>query len=330
MKKYHVYGLGNALVDYEYEVEASFLKEMNIDKGLMLLVDEARQAEIVEKLHGLGHKRNCGGSAANTLIAVAQLGGKGFYSCKVANDETGKFYFSDLKKEGLETNLKDGSLEEGTSGKCLILITPDADRTMNTYLGISQGFSTEQLDEKSITESEYLYIEGYLVTSPTGKEAATAARDIARKNGTKVSLTLSDPGVVEYFKSGFEEIIDGGVDLLFCNEAEAMSFTGADNFEQATVKLKEITKSLAITRGAQGAYIWDGEKEIQVLAPEVKAIDTNGAGDLFAGSFLYGITNGMSFGEAGKLACACSSKLVTQFGARLSKDQIQEVYAKMH
>lgn len=330
MKKYDVYGLGNALVDYEYEVETNFLQEMKIDKGLMLLVDEARQAEIVEKLHGLGHKRSCGGSAANTLIAVSQLGGKGFYSCKVADDETGNFYFKDLVKEGLSTNLKEGSLEVGTSGKCLILITPDADRTMNTYLGISQGFSKEQLVEQSIKDSEYVYIEGYLVTSPTGKEAAIAARDIARQNGTKVSVTLSDPGIVEYFKSGFEEIIEGGVDLLFCNEAEALSFSGSDNFEAAVAKLREVTKALAITRGSQGAYIWDGEKEIQVLAPEVKAIDTNGAGDLFAGSFLFGITNGLSYGQAGKLACACASKLVTQFGARLEKDQIQEVYARMH
>lgn len=330
MKKYHVYGLGNALVDYEFEVETDFLTQMKIDKGLMLLVDEARQAEIVEKLHGIGHKRSCGGSAANTMIALSQLGGKGFYSCKVANDETGQFYFKDLVKEGLSTNLKEGALESGTSGKCLILITPDADRTMNTYLGISQGFSKDQLDEHAIKESEYLYIEGYLVTSPTGKEAAITARDIARKNGTKVSLTLSDPGVVEYFKSGFEEIIEGGVDLLFCNEAEAMSFSGANNFEGAVAKLREITNALAITRGSQGAYIWDGEKEIQILAPEVKAIDTNGAGDLFAGSFLFALTNGNSYGAAGKLACACASKLVTQFGARLGKDQIQEVYAKMH
>ena len=140
---------------------------------------------------------------------------------------------------------------------------PDADRTMNTYLGISQGFSVAQLDEKSIIESDYVYIEGYLVTGPSGKEAAIAARDIARKNGTKVSLTLSDPGVVEYFKSGFEEIIGEGVDLLFCNEAEAMSFTGADTFEQATSKLKEISKTLAVTRGAQGAYLWDGEKKFK-------------------------------------------------------------------
>lgn len=329
MKKYDVYGLGNALVDYEYEVSTDFLEKMKIDKGLMLLVDEERQNEIVSNLHGIQHSRSCGGSAANTLIAISQLGGRGFYSCKVADDETGQFYLSDLKNEGLETNLSTQKLEEGISGKCLVLITPDADRTMNTYLGISQGFSKEQIIPESIAQSEYLYIEGYLVTSPTGKEAAIEARNIAMEKGTKVSITLSDPGVVEYFKSGFEDIIGKGVDLLFCNEAEAMAFSGTDNFEHAVAKLKEITKTLAITRGAQGAYIYDGNKEIEVLAPEVEAVDTNGAGDLFAGAFLYAITNGHSFGEAGKIACACSSKLVTQFGARLKKTQIKEIYSKM-
>lgn len=329
MKNYDVYGLGNALVDYEYEVSTEFLEKMKIDKGLMLLVDEDRQNEIVKNLHGIQHSRSCGGSAANTLIAISQLGGKGFYSCKVADDETGQFYLSDLKSEGLESNLCTQKLQEGISGKCLVLITPDADRTMNTYLGISQGFSKEQIVPESIAKSEYLYIEGYLVTSPTGKEAAIEAKKIAAEKGTKVSITLSDPGVVEYFKSGFEDIIGKGVDLLFCNEAEALAFSGTDNFEHAVAKLKEITKTMAITRGAQGAYIFDGNKEIEVLAPEVEAVDTNGAGDLFAGAFLYAITNGHSFGEAGKIACACSSKLVTQFGARLKKTQIKEIYSKM-
>src|SRR5690606_34991022 len=181
---------------------------------------EARQTELVNNLHGIQHKRSCGGSAANTLIAVAQLGGKGFYSCKVANDETGDFYTKDLLASGLETNLVDGR-ESGITGKCMVMITPDADRTMNTFLGITETFSEKELRTEQLKNSKYLYMEGYLVTSPTGKAAAIKARDVARSSGVKTALTFSDPGIVGFFKTGFEEMIGEGVDIIFCNEAEA-------------------------------------------------------------------------------------------------------------
>ncbi|MGB0452441.1 MAG: adenosine kinase [Bacteriovoracaceae bacterium] len=326
MKKYHVYGLGNALVDYEYEVEPEFLTKMSVDKGLMVLVDESRQQELVDKLHGIQHKRACGGSAANTCIAMAQLGGKSFYSCKVASDETGQFYYKDLKANNVATNLTSETLNEGVTGKCLVFVTPDADRTMNTHLGISQSFGVSEIVESAIAESEYLYIEGYLVTSPTGKEAAIKAKEIAEKHNVKTAITLSDPGVVEYFKSGFDEVIGDKVDLIFCNEAEACRYTNASNITEAFSALQKKAHQFAITMGSKGALLWDGTKEVDVIAPKVKAIDTNGAGDLFAGSFLYGITHGYSFGEAGKLACAEASELVQSFGARLQADKVKSVF----
>ncbi len=324
MAQYDVYGVGNALVDMEFEVTPDFLQEMNVQKGLMTLVDEDRQKELVNNLHGIQHKRSCGGSAANTLIAVAQMGGKGFYSCKVADDETGDFYTKDLLASGLESNLIDGR-QEGVTGKCLVMITPDADRTMNTYLGITETFSEAELKEDAIKNSKYLYMEGYLVTSPTGKAAAIKARDIARAAGVKVALTFSDPGIVGFFKTGFEEMIGDGVDMVFCNEEEAKSFTGSDDLATAFEVLKKVAKTFAITTGPAGAILWDGSKEIQVVAAPANAIDTNGAGDLFAGSFLYALSQGKSFGEAGKLACAASGTLVQQFGPRLKKEQAQEV-----
>lgn len=324
MAQYDVYGIGNALVDMEFEVTPDFLQEMNVQKGLMTLVDQARQSELVNNLHGIQHKRSCGGSAANTLIAVAQLGGNGFYSCKVADDELGDFYTKDLLASGLSTNLSDGRAS-GITGRCLVMITPDADRTMNTYLGITETFSEAELRPDSIKNSKYLYMEGYLVTSPTGKAAAIKARDLARANGVKVALTFSDPGIVGFFKTGFEEMIGEGVDIIFCNEAEAKSFTGTDDLKTAFEVMKKVAKTFVITTGAAGAILWDGSKEIQVVAAPVDAIDTNGAGDLFAGSFLYALTQGKTFGEAGKLACACSGKLVTQFGPRLKKEQTLEV-----
>lgn len=322
MKKYHVYGIGNALVDMEFEVENTFLEKMKVEKGLMTLVDQERQAELLNNLDGVSHARSCGGSAANTIIAVSQLGGNSFYSCKVANDETGEFYYKDLVGNGVTTNMGENR-EDGLTGKCMVLITPDADRTMNSFLGITETFSTNELVESELIDSEYLYIEGYLVTSPTGKAAAIKAREIAHANDIKVALTFSDPGIVGFFKEGFKEIIgDKKVDLLFCNESEAMSFTEADNIDIAINLLKSVAKSFAVTLGEKGAIVYDGEREIAVETKQVEAKDTNGAGDLFAGAFLYGITNGMEYHQAAKLACHCSSELVTKFGARLEKDQV--------
>lgn len=328
MKKYQVYGIGNALVDMEIEVSPKYLSEMGVEKGLMTLVDQQRQDQLLSKIDGHQHRRSCGGSAANTIIAVAQLGGKAFYSCKVANDEPGDFYLSDLRKNGVDTNLGD-QRPQGITGKCMVFVTPDADRTMNSFLGITETFSTNELNLDFLSQSEYLYMEGYLVTSATGKAAAIQAKEHARKNGVKVALTFSDPGIVGYFKSGFVEMIGDGVDLLFCNEAEALSFSGKSNFNEAVAELKKYTKSLAITRGPRGAYLLDGEKEIIIITKQVEAVDTNGAGDLFAGAFLWAITHGKSFAEAGELACRASSELVTRFGARLDKETLQTIKSSL-
>jgi sugar/nucleoside kinase (ribokinase family) len=328
MKKHHVYGIGNALVDMEIEVEPSFLSDKGIDKGRMTLVEQDRQEELLASVSGQVHKRSCGGSAANTMIAVSHLGGRGFYSCKVANDETGDFYFTNLVESGVQTNLHSGR-EPGITGKCMVFITPDADRTMNTFLGITQNFSNTDIINSELEDSEWLYMEGYLVTSPTGKEAAIAAYNTATKASVKTAITLSDPGMVEYFGDGLREMMGAGVDLLFCNEDEALKFSKKDNLDDALEELKKVAKSIAITTGPKGALLFDGEKKITIEARDVKAVDTNGAGDLFAGSFLYALTNGHSFENAGKLACACASELVTAFGARLASDKLLAIKSEV-
>ncbi len=324
-KKFDVYGIGNALVDMEFEVSNDFLSKAQIEKGLMTLVDEARQVEIINTLHGTQHKRSCGGSAANTMIAISQFGGSSFYSCKVASDETGDFYFKDLMDNGVETNLSTSSLESGVTGKCIVLITPDADRTMNTFLGITQNFSTKEIIEEHLKNSNYLYIEGYLVASPTGKEAAIKARKLADNHHVKTALTFSDVNMVTYFKDGLNEMIGSGVDLLFCNEAEAFAYTQTNDLKEASFALRKIAKTFAITLGPKGALVFDGKEEIHVVTMPVTAVDTNGAGDLFAGAMLYGINHQMSFAEAAKLGCMASSTLVTQFGARLAREQILKI-----
>jgi len=325
MKKFNVYGIGNALVDIEFEVEEQFFNSNGIEKGVMTLVDEKRQTTLVKAISGERIKKQGGGSAANTLIALSQFGGNGYYACKVANDDYGHFYMKDLAEAGLETNLNKANLENGITGKCLVMVTPDADRTMNTFLGITANLDVTAIDEEALKQAEYVYIEGYLITSENGKKAMMLAKELAEKHGVKTSITLSDPAIVNFFKDGFEEVIGKGVDFLFCNEDEAMQYTGTDNLLDARDKLKFVAKKFAITLGKNGAIIFDGDTFIDIESYNVKAIDSNGAGDMFAGAFLYGITNGHSYANAGKIASLAASKVVSKFGPRLEDLQVQEI-----
>jgi len=324
MKKYHVYGVGNALVDMEFEVEDSFFEQNAIDKGVMTLVDEARQHELISHLDAFDGKKASGGSAANTVIASSYFGGNAFYSCKVSNDELGDFYVKDLKAAGVDSNVGDGR-KDGITGKCLVMVTPDAERTMNTFLGITETFSVDELHQAAIAESEYLYIEGYLVTSSTGRHAAIEARKIAEENGVKTALTFSDPAMVQFFKDGLKEMIGEKVDLLFCNDAEAMSWSESDNIDAAVAALKQVANTFVVTQGSKGALLFDGKKMIEIAPHKVKAVDTNGAGDMFAGAFLYGITHGHSFFEAGNIASLAAARVVSQFGPRLAASEHREI-----
>jgi sugar/nucleoside kinase (ribokinase family) len=325
MKKYDIYGIGNALVDMEFEVTDDFFKTHSIEKGRMTLVEEDRQDYLLKALGGLALKRQCGGSAANTVIAVAQMGGKSFYSCKVSNDATGDFYADDLKESGVDSNLAD-KRPAGTTGKCLVMVTKDAERTMNTFLGITSTFSEAELVESALKDSQYLYIEGYLVASPTGQAAAIKARELAEKHGVKTALTFSDPAMVQFFGDGMKNMLGPkGVDLLFSNESEACAFAGTHDLLVAREALKKVARTFVITRGENGAIIFDGDTFIDIEPFKVEAVDSNGAGDMFAGAFLYGITHGHTYASSGKLASAASSKVVSQYGPRLKWHQTQDV-----
>ena len=316
MKKYHVYGLGNALVDLEFEVEDGFLNLMQIEKGVMTLVDEDAQHRLMTHLDAFEGNRASGGSAANTLIAVGAMGGSAYYSCKVADDDLGHFYLHDLQQAGVDTNI-DGTHADGITGKCLVMVTPDAERTMHTFLGISSELSVNEISDDHIMASEYLYMEGYLVTSPSAKEANIHARKIAERNGVKTAFTFSDPAIVEHFHQELTETIGDGIDLLFCNESEALNYTGKDSIEGAIEVIKTFAKNFAITLGSKGAVVYDGTRTHAIAPFPIKAVDTNGAGDMFAGAYLYGITHGYAVADAGKLASLASSHVVRQFGPRL-------------
>ena len=328
MKKYNVFGLGNALVDMEFEVEDGFLKLMEIDKGVMTLVDEDEQHRLMTHLDAFEGNRSSGGSAANTLIAVSEMGGASYYACKVADDDLGHFYLHDLQLAGVDTNIN-GTHAEGITGKCLVMVTPDAERTMHTFLGISSELSVNEINDTHIKASEYLYMEGYLVTSPCAKEANIHARKIAETNGVKTALTFSDPAIVQHFHKELTETIGDGIDLLFCNESEALAYTGKDSIEEAAEAIKSFASSFAITLGSRGAMVYDGQRTHHIDPFPIRAVDTNGAGDMFAGAYLYGITHGYSVAESGKLASLASSHIVRQFGPRLPLEAYQKLLAEV-
>lgn len=328
-KKYDLYAIGNALMDMEHEVDDEFFTAQGIDKGLMTLVDEERQNALLNALSGTLIKQQCGGSAANSIIATAQFGGKGFYSCKVANDSVGDMYYQDMIDHGIDSNISLKPREDGVTGKCLVLITSDAERTMNTFLGVSSSLSVDEIVAEAIINSKYMYMEGYLVASPTGKEAAIHARRIAEENGVKTALTFSDVNMVKYFRDGLLEMMGDKVDLLFTNESEARAFTLCDDFMLAREKLKDFAKTFVITRGENGAMIFDGDTFIEIEPYPVRAIDSNGAGDMFAGAFLYGITHGHTYASSGKLASLAASKVVSQFGPRLKWHEAQDIKSQV-
>lgn len=325
MTNHHVYGVGNALVDIEFEISDSELTNLSVDKGLMTLIDLERHHDLLKLLENHPGTPCGGGSAANTITACAQLGGNTFYSCKVADDDTGTFYLDDLRANGVKTNLAKQGREFGVTGKCIVLITPDAERSMNTFLGITSEFSENELDEEELRDSQTLYIEGYLVAAEAACAAAVKSRKIAQAAGVQTALTLSDANMVNFFKDGLRDIIGNGLDLIFCNEDEARLMTDTHSIDQCVDGLKHLAKRFAITRGSKGAVLFDGSETHEIAAESVTPIDSNGAGDIYAGTFLYGLTHDMPFTRCGELANAAAAALITRFGARLPKADLQAI-----
>lgn len=323
MKQYDVYGIGNALVDTEYRVDDALLDQAELPKGSMSLIeadDRIKLIRLLEEEH-LAVEKSGGGSAANTMVAVSQLGSKAFYSCKVAADSTGDFFVKDLSQARVDTNLSDNR-EQGTTGECISMVTPDAERTMATCLGITNFLSPDDLNPEALRNSSYLYIEGYLVSSTTGFQAALEAQNIARTSAVPISLTLSDSAMIEHFKANYDQLISRGVDLLFCNHDEARLLTGAESVGDCIAALKGICKTFVMTCGKDGSVAFDGQDLSTAAAIPTTAVDTTGAGDVFAGVFLHCLCKGLGFSEANELASKFASKLVSRFGSRLTQEEV--------
>ncbi len=302
MKKYDIYGIGAAIVDIEVVVSDHFLSKNKVEKGIMTLVDEERQHQLIGALTSQKTpiKRNCGGSACNSIVAASSFGSKTFYSGKVANDWEG-----------------DVTAGEGTTGKCLVMITGDAERTLNTFLGVSIDISLQEVDTKSLKNSKWLYMEGYLVTDKSRTDVAINAMAYAKQKGVKTSLSLSDPYVVKVFSESLKSVIGEGIDLLFCNTDEARRFTGTHTVEAAANVLKQYAKTFVITRGPGGSLTYDGNQLIHTPGVSTNAVDSNGAGDMFAGSFLYAISSGHDYAWAARFANTAAALVVSQFGTRI-------------
>ncbi len=315
---YDVYGLGNALVDMEYRVDDGFLRRHGIAKGHMTLVDESRLDALMADLADHEPERMSGGSAANTMYAVQGFGGKTFYSCRLAGDETGAHFLADLGSAGIVTNGNAAApAVAGQSGRCLVMVTPDAERSMNTFLGISTELGASDVDGEALARSRYFYTEGYLSSSPTSLAAAIDCREQAEAAGVETAVSLSDPSMVEFFRDGLTRMLGNGVDHLFCNEEEALSWAGTDRLDIAVTELKDVGRALNVTLGKRGSLVVSAREQHLVPGYEVKAVDTLGAGDMYAGACLYGWCAGMGPEQAAAFGNFAAGQLIQALGARL-------------
>jgi len=334
MSHHDVYAIGNALVDSEYAVSDELLTAAGVAKRHMTLIDAPRRAELLHHVHGIPAHRTGGGSAGNTIVALAQLGGKGFYSCRVADDELGEFYTQDLVAHGVATNLTHTKAPEGQTGVCLVMVTPDAERSMSTFLGATAELDASALHPHDIAKSKVYYMEGYLAASPTGLDAAIKGRALAAQAGVTLATTLSDMSMINFCRAGLDAMVGnaatGVLDYLFCNEEEAQTWCGTADLAAMCQQLSTLARVVCLTRSAKGSIIIEGDQRTEVAATKVKAVDTNGAGDMYAGAFLYAVTHGHSTAQAAWLANQCAGKVVSQVGNRLSQaamDQLKAAFA---
>jgi sugar/nucleoside kinase (ribokinase family) len=331
MSHYDLYAIGNALVDSEYEVSDSQLQAMGVEKRHMTLIDMPRRTELLSAVQGLHSRRTGGGSAGNTVVALAQLGGKAFYSCRVADDELGAFYRDDLTANGVDTNLSHTKPPAGQTGSCMVMVTPDAERSMSTFLGATADIDHTALHPKDIAKSKVFYMEGYLAASPTGLDAALQGRALAKASGVKLAATLSDMSMINFCRPGLEAMVgaqNGGLDYLFCNEEEATVWCGTKDLDAVCAQMGQLARVVCLTRSAKGCIVLQNGTQTVVPAAAVKAVDTNGAGDMFAGAFLFAVTHGHSLEKAAWLANQAAGQVVTQYGNRLSIAAMAEVSSR--
>lgn len=309
-------GIGNALVDIEVCVQDAFVQETRLTKGGMTLFSQEDQARVLGTLDGQPRKISSGGSAANTLHGFSVLGGSSYYIGRVANDSFGRHYTEDMKLCGVGFS-GPGAESHGT-GTCLVLVTPDSERTMLTHLGISASLHPENVDETILRNAKMVYIEGYLWTGDETRAAALLLAQAAKKNGIPVAFTLSDAFVVNSCKANLVDFIRWNVDILFCNEAEALAMVETEDLDTAFDTLRALAATVFMTLGSRGSWAAaNGEGKIATDVFPVVPVDTTGAGDLFAAGVLYGLSRDHSLREAAIIGSYCAAQVVSHMGARM-------------
>jgi sugar/nucleoside kinase (ribokinase family) len=309
-----VVGIGNAIVDVLAHSEDAFLAREGLVKGTMTLID-ADRADALYRMVGPAIEAS-GGSAGNTMAGIASLGGTGAYIGKVRDDFLGQVYRHDITAAGVRFETPAATSGPGTA-RCLILVTPDGQRTMNTYLGACVGLGPADIDPDLLAAAQVTYLEGYLFDPPQAQEAFRKAAAIAHSAGRQVALSLSDPFCVERHRPAFRDLVDGHVDILFANEAEICSLYETDNFGAAAASVRGHVAIAALTRSAAGSVILAGAAEHPVAAaPVSRVVDTTGAGDLYASGFLHGLTRGLPLPACGEIGSLCAAEIISHFGAR--------------
>ncbi|MFN9695331.1 MAG: adenosine kinase [Synechococcaceae cyanobacterium] len=312
--RFDVVGIGNAIVDVLVQAEDDVLEAHQLSKGTMALVDEAAAERLYASV-GPGLETS-GGSAANTLAGIAQLGGRAGFIGRVRDDQLGTIFSHDIRAVGAHFETPPAS-SGPTTARCLILVTPDAQRTMCTFLGASVLLDPSDLDLELVAQAKVLYLEGYLWDSEAAKRAFIAAAETARANGGQVALSLSDAFCVDRHRDSFLELVDGHVDILFANEMEITSLYKANSFSEAVDQVRGRCGIAALTRSGDGSLLLSGDASIEIPAYRLgPLVDTTGAGDLYAAGFLYGHTQGLALDQCGHLASLCAGQVVTQLGPR--------------
>jgi len=323
-----VAGIGNAIVDVIAHAEDSFLVDHALNKGAMTLIDPER-AEALYAAMGVGVEVS-GGSAANTMVGLALMGGAAGYVGKISEDTLGGVFGHDMAAAGVRFETTPSSAGAPTA-RCLIMVTDDAQRTMNTYLGACIELGPDYIQEEFIAAAKITYMEGYLWDPPGAKQAFRKALSIAAANGRKVSLSLSDPFCVERHRAELRELVEHHVDILFANEDEILSLYQVGAFDEALQRVSSDCEIAALTRSAHGSVV-AGHGEVHVIgaAPVARVTDTTGAGDLYAAGFLYGITHDFDLARCGRLGALAAGEIISHFGPKPESDIAQLVAASAH
>ena len=316
-RQYDVTAIGNAIVDVLAQSDDKFLEEQRLPKGAMSLID-SDHAEYLYGLMGPGVERS-GGSAANTAAGIAGLGGKVAYIGKVADDQLGEVYAHDIRAVGVTFRtppLKDGL----PTARSLIFVTPDAQRTMQTFLGACTAFGPDDVDEDLIANSKVLFMEGYLWDDPKAIEGMRKAARIATAAGVKVAFTTSDPFCVDRHREEFLDLSENHIDILFANEAEILSLFQVDDFDKALQRIRGMCEIAALTRSEKGSVVATASEVHVIDAEKVEVVDTTGAGDAYAAGFLFGYTQGKPLDVCGRLGGMLASEAISHYGARAEAD----------